>query len=95
MMRERVVTTQRDFQFGNRTLSVRAAAFNEGWRVRVFEGNRTVTAVIYMVVHDMAADIPLAATHVADASMATMHLVHELMTIAEDDVEEGRVRVIA
>jgi hypothetical protein len=79
------VTTSRDFQFNNRHLSVRAAAFSEGWRVRVYEGDRAVTAVAYTVTHDVT----------ADASMASMHLVNELMTLAQADVEEGRVRVIA
>jgi hypothetical protein len=64
---------------------VRAAAFNEGWRVRVYEGDRPVTAVAYTVTHDIA----------AEASMASMHLVNELMTLAQADVEDGRVRLIA
>jgi hypothetical protein len=79
------MTTSRDFQFNNRHLSVRAAPFNEGWRVRVYEGDRSVTAVAYTVTHDIT----------ADASMASMHLVNELMTLAQADVEEGRVRLIA
>ncbi len=79
------MTTSRDFQFHGRNLSVRAAPFNEGWRVRVFEGDRAVTAVAYTVTHDTT----------ADASMASMHLVHELMTLVQADVEEGRVRLIA
>jgi hypothetical protein len=79
------VATSRDFQFNGRHLSVRAAAFEESWRIRVFEGDRAVTAVTYTVTHDIA----------ADASMASMHLVSELMTLAQADVEEGRVRLIA
>jgi hypothetical protein len=27
--------------------------------------------------------------------MASIHLVHELMTVAQDDVEDGRVKLIA
>jgi len=80
-----MTTTSRDFKFNSRNLSVRAAAFNEGWRVRVYEGDRAVTAVAYTVTHDV----------MADASMASMHLVNELMTLAQEDVEEGRVRLIA
>ena len=79
------MTTSRDFQFNGRNLSVRAAPFNDGWRVRVFEGDRAVTAVAYTVTHDTMADAP----------MASMHLVHELMTLVQADVEEGRVRLIA
>jgi hypothetical protein len=79
------VTTSREFQFNSRHLSVRSAAVNEGWRVRVYEGDRPVTAVAYTVTHDV----------VTDAPMASMHLVNELMTLAQADVEEGRVRLIA
>ncbi len=78
------MATSRDFQFNNRNLSVRAAAFGEGWRVRVYEGDRAVTAVAYAVTHDATVDAP----------MASMHLVHELMTLAQSDVEEGRVRLV-
>jgi hypothetical protein len=77
-----IVTESRDFHFGSRLLSVRAVAFNEGWRVRVFDGptghRRCVT-----VAHEDT-----------DASMASMHLVDELMTVAQDDIEEGRVKFI-
>jgi hypothetical protein len=79
------MTESRDFQFLNRHLSVRAAAFNEGWHVRVFEGDRAVTDVVYTVAHE----------NTADPTMASMHLVHELMAVAQDDVEEGRVKLIA
>jgi hypothetical protein len=79
-----VVNDSRDFLFNSRHLSVRAAAFGEGWRVRVFEGDRAVTSVVYSVTHE----------NTADASIASMHLVNELMTLAQDDVEEGRVRLI-
>ena len=43
-----------------------------------------MTAVAYTVTHDVQ----------ADGSMASMHLVNELMTLAQSDVEEGRVRLI-
>jgi hypothetical protein len=79
------MTTSRDFQFNNRQLSARASAFDEGWRVRVYEADRAVTAVACTVTHDVR----------LDASMASMHLVSELMTLAQSDVEEGRVRLIA
>jgi hypothetical protein len=79
------MTDSREFHFGSRSLSVRAAAFNGGWRVRVFEGDRPATDVVYTVTHE----------NTTDASMASMHLVDELMTVAQDDVEEGRVRLIA
>jgi len=79
-----IVSESRDFLFNSRHLSVRAAAFSEGWRIRVFEGDRAVTAVVYSVTHE----------NTADASMASMHLVNELMTLAQDDVEEGRVKLI-
>jgi hypothetical protein len=79
------VVESRDFLFNSRHLSVRAAAFSEGWRIRVFAGDQAATAVVYTVTHENA----------ADASTASMHLVNELMTLAQSDVEEGRVRLIA
>jgi hypothetical protein len=79
-----IVTTSRDFQCNGRHLSVRAAAADGGWRVRVYEGDRAVTATAYAITHDSAVDAP----------MASMHLVHELMTLAQSDVEEGRVRLV-
>jgi hypothetical protein len=78
------VTENRDFLFNSRHLSVRAAAFSEGWRIRVFEGDQTATAVVYTVTLE----------NTSDPAMASMHLVNELMTLAQSDVEEGRVRLI-
>jgi hypothetical protein len=75
----------RDFLFNGRHLSVRAAAFSEGWRIRVFAGDHAATAVVYSITHENA----------VDASAASMHLIHELMTVVQSDVEEGRVRLIA
>ncbi len=77
----------RDFRFKDLALTVRAAAFNEGWRVRVFHGDQPVTRVVYTVAHETA----------ADASMAPIpaDLVDELMTLAQTDVEQGRVNLIA
>jgi hypothetical protein len=51
----------------------------------VFEGDRPATDVVYTVTHE----------NTTDASMASMHLVNELMTVAQDDIEEGRVSLIA
>ena len=79
------MTESRDFSFNGRHLSVRAAAFSEGWRIRVFEGDRAATAVVYTVTIE----------NTADPAMASMHLVNELMTLAQSDVEEGRVRLVA
>jgi hypothetical protein len=79
-----IVTESRDFHFGSRLLSVRAVAFNGGWRVRVFDGDRPATDVVYTVAHE----------NTADASMASMQLVDGLMTVAQDDIEEGRVKLI-
>jgi len=79
------VSTSRDFQFNSRHLRRESAAISDGWRIRVYEGDRAVTAVAYTVTHDIQ----------ADGSMASMHLVNELMTLAQADVEEVRVRLIA
>ena len=78
------MTESRDFSFNSRHLRVRAAAFSEGWRIRVFEGDHAATAVIYTVTLE----------NTADPAMASMHLVNELMTLAQSDVEEGRVRLV-
>jgi hypothetical protein len=50
------VTESRDFSFNSRRLSVRAAAFSEGWRIRVFEGDHAATAVVYTVTLENTAD---------------------------------------
>jgi hypothetical protein len=78
------VMETRDFLFNSRHLSVRASAFSEGWRIRVFAGDQPASAVVYTVTHEGA----------GDAAAACMHLVHELMTLAQSDVEEGRVRLL-
>jgi hypothetical protein len=51
----------------------------------VFVGDQVATAVVYSITHEST----------VDASAASMHLVHELMTLAQSDVEEGRVKLIA
>jgi hypothetical protein len=51
----------------------------------VFEGDQVATAVVYTVTHE----------NTADPTAASMHLVNELMTLAQSDVEEGRVRLVA
>jgi hypothetical protein len=78
-----IVIDTRDFLFNSRHLSVRASAFSEGWRIRVFAGDQPATAVVYTVTHEST----------GDPAAASMHLVHELMTLAQSDVEEGRVRL--
>jgi hypothetical protein len=80
-----IMIESRDFPFIGRNLSVRAASFAEGWRIRVFAGDQPATAVVYTITHE----------NLADASAATAHLVHALMTLAQSNVEEGRVRLIA
>ena len=60
------------------------ATHSEGWRIRVFEGDHAATAVVYTVTLE----------NTADPAMASMHLVNELMTLAQSDVEEGRVRLV-
>jgi hypothetical protein len=80
-----IVVEIRDFLFNSRHLSVRAAASSEGWRIRVFVGDRAATAVVYSITHE----------NTVDASAASMHLVNELMTLAQSDVEDGRVKLVA
>jgi hypothetical protein len=51
----------------------------------VFVGDQAATAVVYSITRENA----------VDASAASMRLVHEPMTLAQSDVEEGRVKLIA
>jgi hypothetical protein len=51
----------------------------------VFVGDQAATAVVYSITHENA----------VDASAASMHLVHEPVTLAQSDVEERRVKLIA
>ena len=74
-----IVSEARDFQFNNRYLSVRAAAFSEGWRIRVFEADQVATAVVYTVTHE----------NTADPATASMHLVNELMRATSKKGESG------
>jgi hypothetical protein len=78
------VTETREFRFNNWYLSARAAAFAEGWRIRVFEADQVATAVVYTVTHE----------NTSGPATASMHLVNELMTLVQSDVEGGRVRLV-
>ncbi|MBK1696619.1 hypothetical protein [Rhodovibrio salinarum] len=76
----------RTFTYGGRTFEVRAAAENEGWKVRVFENNRPVTAVVYTVSHENQID--------AKIQDLPVDLLQELMRLAQSDVEQGRVALL-
>jgi hypothetical protein len=52
--------------------------------VRVFHGDQAATAVVYSVTHEST----------VDPAMASMHLANVLMTLAQSDVEEGRVSLL-
>lgn len=67
---------ERKFHFAGRDLTVRAAAFPEGWRIRVFEGDRPVTEIAYEVKHELT----------IDAAMISLDLVDQLMEGAEMDI---------
>ena len=52
------MTDSREFKFAGRHLSVRAAAFSEGWRVRVSEGDLPAADIVYTVTHEKTTDAP-------------------------------------
>ena len=68
----------RKFTHKNRQLEVRAAPIDEGWKVRIFEQGKPVTAAVYTVAHDTAIDAHW--TMKAD-------LADTLMELAEQDVK--------
>ena len=76
----------RTFTHDGRTFEVRAAAENEGWKVRVFENNRPVTAVVYTVSDENQID--------AKVQELSVDLLDKLMQLAQSDVEKGRVALL-
>ena len=76
----------REFFHGGRALEVRATPTSEGWSVRVYDGQRPVTGVVYTVTYD---------TQIAAASQGTSEdLVDALMRVAQEDIEFDRVRLV-
>jgi hypothetical protein len=49
---------------------------------------------LVILIHNAHAQL-VAHENKADASIASMHLVDQLMPVAQDDLEEGRVKLIA
>jgi hypothetical protein len=70
------------FTYKGRQLEVRAAPFEEGWKVRVFENGKPVTAAVYSVAHDTAIDVNWRMKE---------ELVDTLMHLAKEDVVRGVV----
>ena len=66
-----------------RDLEVRAMRVDEGWRARVFDGDQPATDAIYSVSHENRID--------ASAHSTLGDLVPQLMQVAQEDVEQGRV----
>jgi hypothetical protein len=79
-------TRERAFDYNGRTLTVRAAAFPEGWKVRIFDGDKPVTGIVYEVRHEVLID--------SLTKEVPFDLVEHLMQIAEGDVTRGWVRVV-
>lgn len=69
------------FSYKGRSLEVRAASFDNEWRVRVFENEKRATPVEYSVMIETAFD-------------GKESLIDRLIQIARDDVKEGRVPLV-
>lgn len=76
----------RNFSHEGRNLEVRAVLAQDAWRVRVYEGDRPVTGVVYSVSYETQVG--------ASLQSVPGDLVDELMNIAQSDVEQGRVQLI-
>jgi hypothetical protein len=74
------------FEYEGRSLEVRAAALDNEFKVRVFEGDRPVTKAVYSVAIETAFD--------AKMSGFPLELVDALMSLAEQDVLDGKVGVL-
>lgn len=77
---------RKSFIHNNRHLEVRAAVNGDGWSVRVFEGDKKVTRVIYNVSFENQTDA---------AITQGVDLVADLMFVAENDVTTGKVKLFA
>jgi hypothetical protein len=75
----------RAFLYKNRSFEVRASAEPEGWAVRLFEGGRRVSPMVYKISYE---DDPNAKMrdHPGD-------FVEHLMVLMQSDVESGRLRL--
>lgn len=78
--------TTKAFTFAGRSLVVKAAPVGDGWTVRVFEDDEPVHPLVYGVTYETITD--------AAAMSIPGDLVEQLMQLAQDDVEQGRVRLI-
>ncbi len=67
-------------------MTVRAEVSPDGWEVRVFNGDRPVSGVVYNVSMDTQVD--------AAMQSVPTDLVDELMRIAQSDIERGIVKIV-
>ena len=77
---------ENSFSHDGRNLAVRVAQQDNQFLVRVFEGNKPVTGVVYSVTIETALD--------GQMRGYDLGVLDELMDIAESDVTEGRVPLL-
>ncbi len=76
----------RPFSHAGRSLTVKAAPFDEHWEVRIFENDNAVTDIVYTV-----ADIT---TLDANRANISTDVIDELMAQAQKDVVRGLVPLL-
>jgi hypothetical protein len=71
----------REFSYAGRTLQISAEANSDGWKIRLFEGGRQVSPIVYSVSHETVVD--------AAVSGVPSNLVEGLIQLMRHDVENG------
>lgn len=84
---ERQLLREVEFSFEGRNLAVRAVVEDNEVKVRVFDGQRRVTNIVYSVTVETAFDAAL--------SGFPLNIVDDLMALAERDVRNGTARIAA
>ena len=77
---------RRFFSYNGRSFEVRAECTDGDWSVRVYEDNHPAHQLIYSVSHDRLT--PGFLDKIPD------EVVEQLMTVAQDNIERGLVRVL-
>ena len=75
------------FSHNNRQFRVKAFQENDGWRIRVYENDRPVTAITYRVAYETDQD--------AQMQGISVDLVDHMMDVAKSDIEEGIVKLLS
>lgn len=76
----------KQFTYKGRTLEVRAAPLEDGWVVRLYEGNRQISPIRYNVAHELAID--------AATQKFSLDLIQDLMDLVQREVESGQIALL-